>query len=347
MKPVLKLVLSLLFSGLFLYLAFQPINFQKLGVALQQVHYGGVLLAVVFTLSSYIPRALRWRYLLRSIKSIPHLRLYSPLMIGFMGNCVLPARMGEFLRAYVVGRQESISKSSAFATIVVSRLFDGLSLLFFLWLIAVVAAPDWGEIPVSIGGYHAQLPVSTLSMLFLGGYMTVVLVLVALCLWEEQTLRLIQLLLFGVPHRFKARILDLLRGFVAGLHIIKNLKDLLSISGYSLIIWVLLGISYMPLLMAIDFGTTFPFYTPFLLVAISSFGAAIPAAPGFIGTYHYFLMFALNMVAVGVDQHHVAALAIIAHAVQVLPVILIGLIFFMKEHLSFRTIRAKQMEVNP
>ncbi len=55
-------------------------------------------------------------------------------MIGFMGN-VLPARAGEFLRAYLVGKKNGITFSGAFSTIIVERLFDLVCLMvLFVWV---------------------------------------------------------------------------------------------------------------------------------------------------------------------------------------------------------------------
>ena len=83
---------------------------------------------------SYVTRAYRWQILLRPFKKIPVKEIYSPLMIGFMGN-VLPARAGEFLRAYLVGKKHNITFSGAFSTIIVERLFDLVCLLaLFVWV---------------------------------------------------------------------------------------------------------------------------------------------------------------------------------------------------------------------
>ena len=76
--------------------------------------------------------AIRWQLLLRPVKRVGIHRLFAITMIGFMANNVLPARLGEFVRAYALGRSEALPPSLPFATIVIERIFDGFTLLLFL-----------------------------------------------------------------------------------------------------------------------------------------------------------------------------------------------------------------------
>ncbi len=337
-KPAIGIVLSIIF----LYLAFRTSDFQELKQAIRDMDYLKVCIGGLIALSTYYLRALQWYHLLVPIKRIPANRLISPIMIGFMGNCVLPARMGEFLRAYVIGKRENISKSSAFATIVVSRLFDGMSLLLFLWLILVFAAADFGNVDLSISGFELSIPLSVASILFFILYAFIIIFLILLYLWQEPVLKIVKKLIYFLPHRLQDGILRILNSFVEGLHILKDIKGIFFVTLYSLLIWFGFGISLYPLIDAAAFSVDFPFYTPFLLLAIMAFGVAIPAAPGFVGTYHYFFILGLTLAAPDVNESKAAALAIITHAIQLIPVIIIGVIFFLTEHLSLSQIREEE-----
>ena len=94
------------------------------------------LFAVVILLNllQYVIRAWRWNILIEPIKKTAFSsRLYA-LLIGFAANCILPARLGEIIRANYLGQREHISASSTFGTIVVERIFDGVTLLLFLMI---------------------------------------------------------------------------------------------------------------------------------------------------------------------------------------------------------------------
>ena len=104
------------FSGTFLYLAFRRTDLLAVGYTLRQAAYIWLFPAVVLTLLSFYLRAYRWHYLLESIKPITISSLFSATLIGFMANNLLPARLGEFVRAYVIGRREGIRGSASFAT---------------------------------------------------------------------------------------------------------------------------------------------------------------------------------------------------------------------------------------
>ena len=81
---------------------------------------------------AYLVRAWRWQFLLIGVGHIPLRSLWSSIMIGFMGNNILPARLGELLRAYSLGRSAGVSRSAALASVVVERILDiGVLLLIF------------------------------------------------------------------------------------------------------------------------------------------------------------------------------------------------------------------------
>ncbi|MDD3642101.1 MAG: lysylphosphatidylglycerol synthase transmembrane domain-containing protein, partial [Candidatus Krumholzibacteria bacterium] len=131
-----KLILGIVISAVFLFFALRNVDPGEMRAAFAAADYRYVLPAVCLTLISLWFRSVRWRYLLNPVKQIGRRSLLSAASIGLMANSVLPVRLGEFVRAYVIGRKERISKSSAFATIVVERIIDGVTVLAFF--VAVV-----------------------------------------------------------------------------------------------------------------------------------------------------------------------------------------------------------------
>src|SRR5690348_14652290 len=109
----LGIIITLLFVGLLAW----KIDLHEVGTALAQANYVWVIPAVCCTLLSYVLRTLRWRIILRPIRPLGFRTLLPVLMIGFMANNLLPARMGELVRAYALGRKTGLSKSLGLATI--------------------------------------------------------------------------------------------------------------------------------------------------------------------------------------------------------------------------------------
>jgi len=127
-----KFWLGIGISVFFMAMLFRKIDFHQLGAALRIVDYRYIALAVAFTFMSYFLRAVRWRYLLISEKDIPLSSLYPATIIGYMANNILPARLGEFVRAYVLARREGLDTPAVFASLVIDRLFDGSTVLLIL-----------------------------------------------------------------------------------------------------------------------------------------------------------------------------------------------------------------------
>ena len=94
--------------------------------------YRYLLPVVVLTFVSYYLRAVRWKYLLLPIKKTAMANLFPSTIIGYMANNILPARLGEFVRAYVLGQEREDRDQRRLATLVVDRLFDGFTVLLIL-----------------------------------------------------------------------------------------------------------------------------------------------------------------------------------------------------------------------
>jgi len=124
-----RMIIGCLIGLGFLYLAGRKVDFSLMWEAFTKVNYWFVLLAVPVIFFSHFLRALRWRYLMDPIKRVDVASLFSALLIGYMANILMPAHLGEFLRAYVLGKKRGVSASSTFATIVVERVIDVFALL--------------------------------------------------------------------------------------------------------------------------------------------------------------------------------------------------------------------------
>jgi uncharacterized protein (TIRG00374 family) len=104
-------------------------------------------LAAIFSSSDLALRALRWQRLLRPIASVRYLHMLGYLLIGYLANNVLPARLGELVRSHYLGDREGISRASALGTVVVERIVD---------LVAVVGIASVALLVLSVRGVVAS-----------------------------------------------------------------------------------------------------------------------------------------------------------------------------------------------
>ncbi|MHB8376095.1 MAG: lysylphosphatidylglycerol synthase transmembrane domain-containing protein, partial [Dehalococcoidia bacterium] len=114
-------------------------KFPDMKRAFQDADWRLALLSLPIYFLGLFVRTVRWQYLLRPVKKVSAFRLYPVVIIGLMANNVLPARAGEFARAYVLGQRERISKTTSLGTIAVDRLFDGVTLIPLMLIVAAIA----------------------------------------------------------------------------------------------------------------------------------------------------------------------------------------------------------------
>lgn len=281
-------------------------------------------------------RAWRWRYLMEPIKLISTLRLFSAMMIGFMGNMLLPARIGEFIRAYVVGKTQRVSASASLATVVVERMLDGFTLLAIL--VATVLLIRFPAESANLTSY-----IRTAGWLAFGLYVCVLAFCVFLRLYSGPTRRILMGALFLLPERWRELVGRLLDAFVHGLEVVKGGWHLVPIVGLSAVAWCLQGVVNWLVLLAFHLDLTLG--AGFFIMAIQTFGVMIPSSPGFIGTYHAATILALA--AYGIGRDVALSVSIVMHLTFFIPVSLAGFVCLWVENLSFADIAHAPEEAQP
>jgi len=318
-----KFALGILVSLVFLYLAFRKVKTGDLAQAFRIANYWHVAPAVALSLLSIWFRAVRWKYLMNPIKKIGIYSLFSSTAIGFMSNSFLPARLGEFVRAYVIGKKEGISKSSAFATVVVSRIFDGMTILFFFGIILLRYSyiyPGWLQ--------------KTIYFAFIF-YFAALAFIILLKIRTDQVTKFISFLLRPFPAKVNRMINRLIGSFITGLESIKSAKAVITASVISLLVW--LPNAFVIYIVAHSFGLDIPVSGAFLLMVIFCFGMMIPSAPGFVGNIQYFSVLGLSLF--GVARASALSFSIVYHLTTFLPITALGLIFLFIEGYSLMELR--------
>jgi uncharacterized protein (TIRG00374 family) len=318
-----KTLIGLLISAVFLFLALRKVDPGELKSALESADYIYLLPVVLLVMVSMILRVFRWRYLLRPVKEISFGSIFYATAIGLMANNVLPARLGEFIRAYVIGRRENISKSASFATVIVARIFDGLTILSFLAAVFVFYA-------FSLPGWLRKAAIITLVL-----YLLAIVVLVLLKIRTEAVLRAASFILKPLPDRMGERVLQILDSFAGGLKILHSTREILYSAVLSIFIWVPnIVIIYLLLL---SFGIHLPFFASMVLLVAIVIGVTIPSAPGYIGTIQYATVAGLALF--GVPKSLALSFSLVYHAAVFIPATIAGIICLPAAGFSFRELR--------
>jgi len=325
-----KLWIGIGISLFFLFLLFRKIDFDKLLSAFREMDYRYLLPAVLFTFFSYFCRAVRWRFLLLPLKKTLLRNLFPATIIGYMANNLLPARLGEFIRAFVLAEKESLDKSAVFATLVVDRLFDGFTVLLVLLLtfFTVKLPPGMGHVQngLVVGGYV------TLTL-----YVAVIVFLLVLKRKTPWTLNFIGRLLKPFPGAVAEKVIPVLGPFIEGLRLSSKATELFALVFSSLVIWAF-AIWPVDLLLR-SFGIVLPITAAMFIMVFLVFAVMVPASPGYVGTYHAACVYGL--MAFNVQKEKALSIALIIHGVSFFPVILLGFYYLWRDKVSLAEMRMK------
>ncbi len=299
------MILSLVFLAFFIYRSRGDLG--EIPDAFAHANYWWVAASIPVYFAGAWFRAWRWKYLMRPLGELRVTALYPIVIIGFMANNLVPARAGEFVRAYVVGEREKVSKMAALGTIAVDRVFDGITLLPFLLVVG------------AISGVNSELRTIAIWMTAIFGLGLIVLVVLALS--EELSRRFIGLVLRFVPARLKPNVRTLAESFLTGLHSFRSPVDMFLASATSVASWLLEATMYY--MVGLAFGLHLGFDIYLLICAGANLAIAVIATQGGVGPFEFVAQ--QTAIHFGVASGLASAYAVALHALVLLPVIAVGL----------------------
>jgi uncharacterized protein (TIRG00374 family) len=292
--------------------------------ALGQANYGFLIPALVVYFAGVAVRAIRWRVLVRPVKRVSARRLFPVVVIGYMANDVLPARMGELVRAYILNRDEGISKTAGLATIFVERVFDGLVMVIF------VAALGF-FVPLEAG---LQQVLRVASVIFVA----VLLATFSAALAPERALSLIGTLLQFVSPRLRRRFAPVAEHFVAGLSVLQNPMATLSVLVLSVVAWLCEAVMYY--LVGLGFSLDLGFAGYVLVTAVANLGTMIPSSPGYVGTFEALVTYTLHGFNISADL--AISYTVVLHVALLVPITLLGFYYMWRRHVTLASLRPQR-----
>jgi uncharacterized protein (TIRG00374 family) len=276
--------------------------------------------ALALYLGGFVLRGIRWQCMLAPLKRIRFTSSFSVIMIGFMANNILPLRMGEFVRAWALKRKEGVSGSAGFATIVIERVYDGLTLvgLFVMVLLFSVTSPEVKR--------YAALG----APVFLAAYG----LLLYAAFREEQAARFVKGLIRILPGGIRGRLDALVDSFFPGLRFLSSWRSQGAVIALSFAIWFMEGCVFWIVMRGFDMAA--PPYAAFFTLVIVNIAIMVPAMPGYVGTFD--LPAVVALAPFGVGKNAAISYIFVVHALQYVSVTALGLYFMNASGWSLREI---------
>ena len=304
-----KVILGILISVILVYLSVRGINLQDVFRDLKKIQLTYVIFFILLVILMQWLRSYRWGVILQPMEKIDQFFLFSVTSVGFLAIALIPARIGELARPYLVSKRSSIKMSSALGTILIERVLDGFTVLAIAVIVLLLTdLPPW------------MIRSSIIFFLLALGMFCFIIFLI---LRRDAALGLINRILSKLPGKFAHKIDDLIHHFIDGFQVITNIKFLLYLFFLSALIWFVDVLAIYMLLKSFDF--TLPVIASFVVMIILIVGIAIPTAPGYIGNWHFACVLALSIF--GLAKAEALSFAVVYHFLSMAIVVVLGVAF--------------------
>ncbi|MEB3356648.1 MAG: lysylphosphatidylglycerol synthase transmembrane domain-containing protein [Synechococcales bacterium] len=264
----LRGALGMAVGAVFLWLALRQTTWQQVQAILADAHSGWLALAIALYGIDLSIRTRRWQQLLQAVKPLSFRATGMALLVGYAMNNLLPARLGELVRANFTGQRYQISRTAVIGSIAIERSLDGLIVVGCLILGRLFIARN-----------------AVLDRLTLAGVLLFVGIFVALWLTSRSSL---PRLLNRIPRPIAARIQRFQEG-LAGL----QGSLLVRAIALSFLIWLFEGLALWAVLHSIDVGLGWQ--AMLVVIGVVSLSTLLPSPPGFVGTYQYAFAFIIGL----------------------------------------------------
>jgi len=289
-------------------------GFEKLMTSIRNVSPYWLGLSAIMSIVFYFLRAVRWKILLVPVKnSVNYVNTFWITILGYFVNTLVPVRLGEFLRAFLLKGKEDVGFFEGFSSIVVERVLDlmgvvgiGVAALYLLPL--GTGFPPW----------------FTQSLKIVGGIVFIAMIcLIIGTKKEDAMLHLIQKMLTAIKlsQRWQERITNLAKSLIDGAKGVSQRPLLLIIilvltAG----IWLIQFLAVLFLFEAAKYQV--PLGILLLGTMIIQLSYIFPAAPGFVGSYEAFWL--IVFVGLGLSQDLVFAISFIGHIIHLVLITALG-----------------------
>ncbi len=311
--------ISIILTIVFLYIAFYDVDFSEVLLIVSHANLFWVFVFIVITMLGHYVRALRWKYILNSVKPDTSMKnLFGALMVGYGVNCVTP-KLGEVTRAVLIGKWEGLSRSSMFGTVILERIIDiismGSSIVIALFLTSVSLSEKF---PWLITSLYITAVIILLS----------IVLLYLILLSKENFSKVIIKIVGKFSQKLAERAAYIFTMLIEGFSSLKGSKNYFWTFFLTVAIILLYAFgSYAGLLM-LNMQNIKPvtFGMGWIIMSISAIGVMLPT-PGSTGSYHTLAKSTLVLIF-GFGETISAAYAFLTHIIGYILFIVTALIMF-------------------
>jgi glycosyltransferase 2 family protein len=326
-KRILKLLASLGVTLVLTWWAFRDTDWAAQWQSLRTANYLWLLPYFGILTCIHLCRTVRWGFLLSGLERVPFRKVNEAAAIGFMMLLVMPFRLGEFARPYLIAQRSGIRKSAAMTTVVLERIADGLFVATLLWVLlwfVPAQAPHLTEIRAAATIMFAIFAAGLGFLLFALRH-------------QATAARLVGATLGRVIPRAGAKATEVVDAFVGAMRQLPDGRRLAGFFGLTAVYWALNGLGMA--MMARAFDMEFTVFQGFVVMGVLVVGVMIPAAPGMVGTFHAATKFGLLLfLPAAVVNSQGLAFANVVWLCQMVQQVGFGLLFLSVSQLSFREI---------
>lgn len=319
-----KFLLGIAIAGTGLFIFFKDVNIHKLYQELIKTNPFSLVLSIVLVLLTLYLRAVRWGFLLPNMQNTSKKNLYSTVTIGFMINNILPARIGEFARAFLLWKKNSYPLAVCISSLIIERIIDLFTLLLFFIIPLFMLDRNFSR-EMFLFAYGA-----------LGMMGASVVGLVLYLRFQSFATGIGKIVIAKMPDKWQHRFTAYARDISATLFWLRSFKRI----GIVVLLSIPMMLCYPAMIMLLTVKSSinsFGILEGMFAQAFAAFGAAIPLAPGYVGTLHAVMFQGLQIL--GMENDRARALTILYHVVNYMPITLVGLYFFFKMQLSLKDIQ--------
>ena len=320
-----QVLLGLAISALFLFFALRGMHLPEIWETLRTAKVVWILPGIPIYFFGLWLRSLRWRIFLQPIKKLPIQRLFPIIAIGYMGNNIYPARLGELVRSAILKKEDDIAVSASLATIIIERILDGLVMLGFILL-------NLSAINLMSHSAEIRATINTVALWGSAIFMIAFLLFLLSAFFQESVSRLLKTIAQKVlPLKFSRPAAGLIEKFFLGIQSLSSPLDTLFALLLTIAIWLVETLFYWIIMRAFPFQVSFS--TLMLLNGFLNLFTIIPSSPGYIGTFD--APGIAILVALGIQPQLAAGYTLLLHAALWLPVTIVGAIFFAQKGISW------------
>ena len=293
----------------------------QLWIHFQTVNLLYILAVFVLFIYSVHVRAKRWQALLKPLIEIPVRPLFSATIIGYFGNNVLPFRLGELLRGYSLSKEYPLKVSSIMGTIILDRVLDFAGLLIFSALFLF---------------FYPMEPWFKTGFLVLAFFLTIAFSMMYLISQKMKVLEKYVNKLMRKSQPLLKKIFTILFDVINGYSQLGKSSNKAAITFYTVYLWIIYFACIYLVVIAV--GIELNWQQVGLLLIATTLSISVPAAPGYLGTYHAVVIYMMVSVF-DMDLAISQSLAIILHAVGFIPFVIVGAWFFAKSSIQLAEIK--------